>query len=278
MSAANNHEPVEIEITSLPELRDQFEETRGWLFRGHRCATWRLEPTVVRYAMRNGYNEVPAVQAFERRCYKEFTRRALDHFQNLPQAYSAAEWLGFMQHFGAPTRLIDVSKSPWVAAFFAVEELDQQNRAAIWAIDPDVVRSADPEDLHRNRNDLLGYLVDPTQWAALAERNEGLKKFAPVESFDSSRVEVMEPFLGPDRINRQKGAFLFACSLARPACALLIDQAQKEKEGPKRRVRKLVIPGDLRNPLLEALSVMNIGADTLFPGADGFGRSLRVQN
>lgn len=44
------------------------------------------------------------------------------------------EWLALMQHHGAPTRLLDFTWSPYVAAFFALERATEN--AAIWAIFP----------------------------------------------------------------------------------------------------------------------------------------------
>jgi hypothetical protein len=39
----------------------------------------------------------------------------------LPPDDKKLEWLAIMQHYGAPTRLLDVTLSPHIAAFFALE-------------------------------------------------------------------------------------------------------------------------------------------------------------
>ena len=40
------------------------------------------------------------------------------------------EWLALMQHYGAPTRLLDFTRSPYVACFFALEELKKRSGAS----------------------------------------------------------------------------------------------------------------------------------------------------
>jgi hypothetical protein len=67
----------------------------------------------------------------------EFKRRAHTYLQpqHIPAEDNAGEWLALMQHFGAPTRLLDVTESPYVAVYFAIEEAGQGVEAcAVWAI------------------------------------------------------------------------------------------------------------------------------------------------
>lgn len=44
------------------------------------------------------------------------------------------EWLALMQHFGAPTRVLDITKSSYVAAYFAIEDATAGDDCAVWAI------------------------------------------------------------------------------------------------------------------------------------------------
>jgi hypothetical protein len=45
-----------------------------------------------------------------------------------------------MQHFGAPTRLLDWSYSPFVAAFYSLEELSENS--CVWEIDYKMLRTS----------------------------------------------------------------------------------------------------------------------------------------
>src|ERR1700739_1556162 len=55
--------------------------------------------------------------------------------QYLPAEKEELEWMALMRHHGAPTRLLDWTRSPYVAAFFAIAEAREDEESAIWAID-----------------------------------------------------------------------------------------------------------------------------------------------
>src|SRR5262245_61240807 len=89
---------------------------RGWLFRGQRDADWPLQTTLERTD-----TQLDRVDA-EQFALQQFQSRALRFLRMVEVPTSTLEWLALMQHHGAPTRLLDFTSSPYVVAFFALEE------------------------------------------------------------------------------------------------------------------------------------------------------------
>lgn len=102
-------------ISSIGELSQEVRHLHNktklrWLFRGQADASWNLMPSVHR-----GYSPQQ-----ERYLTNEFRVRARSRYSTCPGGSDYANWLALMQHYGLPTRLLDWSYSPIVAAFFAV--------------------------------------------------------------------------------------------------------------------------------------------------------------
>ncbi len=102
--------------------------------RGQRSTTWHVTPALWR-------NYKPGR---ERDLTNRFRARALTRHQSLPQYDDHAMWLSIMQHYGLPTRLLDWTRSPLVAAYFAVEDYlygpaVEAEDAAVWVLEPHIL-------------------------------------------------------------------------------------------------------------------------------------------
>ena len=106
-----------VNLTNWDDILEAFEQSSGggYLFRGQRDSRWELQTTLERYTPPN----MKASDA-ELRLLHEFKRRAHTYLQpqHIPAKDDSGEWLALMQHFGAPTRLLDVTESPYVAVYF----------------------------------------------------------------------------------------------------------------------------------------------------------------
>ncbi len=69
----------------------------------------------------------------ERKIYWLFRERLLREYPGIFNEFPALEMLTLMQHYGLPTRLIDFSLSPYVAAYFACRQSTEEG--AIYVID-----------------------------------------------------------------------------------------------------------------------------------------------
>ena len=163
--------------------------------------------------------------------------------------------LALMQHHGAPTRLLDATYSPFVAAQTALRDgLNPKRVPVIWCF------NADWMEKHCAR--ILGQI----------ERNA---------RFNALRNRTPPPLLvmheNPDflnlRLTAHQGVFLCAGNLSEP-----FDENLKAMIGWNSRdnVRKLHLCFERANWLnaVKTLKRMNVSSTVLFPGLDGFARSL----
>src|SRR5258705_10261831 len=80
-------------------------------YRGQQHVEWDVQASIHRDHTAND----------ERNLTNQFRSRAGMRYQRTPAHGDQAAWLSLMQHYGLPTRLVDWTRSPLVAAYFAVE-------------------------------------------------------------------------------------------------------------------------------------------------------------
>ena len=141
---------VNIQSESIPSWNDfvqlcNTDFVGSWHFRGV-LENWPLE-TALERAGRHWRIPMSDLPQIEKAMLREFKRAYPPDASALaPDDNDTLAWLALMQHHGAPTRLLDWTYSPFVAAFFALDALlncgEGERKAAVWALSYDPLAEA----------------------------------------------------------------------------------------------------------------------------------------
>jgi hypothetical protein len=268
------------------ELLHQLEAATPLACRGDPGNRDALLPSIDRLLPRSG---LPAERWYiaERTLIARFAGQAGAHLQvpfheNLSDATQAAI---LMQHFGAPTRLLDWTESVWVAAYMASESCDDLSSptgdrryrdGAIWLFDRMAFDRQSRRDLARAKE------------THHFQANESMRLWHgfPFQAIYFSRDELSQIGLsGPTtwvtpmyqllnrfpRLTVQQGFFTIASRLGTDHRAAI----EAMLEGHEQSLRRIVIPHSAKAELRYRMERMGVTGGSLFPGLDGLCRHLR---
>jgi hypothetical protein len=300
---------VEPELRTWSEFVTEFalDESPSWLFRGQAEFGWGLGTSLQR-----AFSAAGIVDALQRANHENssigfFKDRARLHLSATPAENDLLGWLALMQHYGAPTRLQDWTRSPFVAAYFAYRE-DAGKDAALWAIQAYFCRRAVTPGAIAIPWDHLGVYeevyLDPATGAEESRyKVPGTTQAEQENALLREAIRAggrwplpMVPFNVDARMTAQQAAFLVATSLDFPVADLMLvdrwpPQAKPERfaadlarragvyplSEPYQLIKRIRLPYRWRRKALASLARMGITEDTMFPGVDGAGRATGNQ-
>lgn len=221
--------------------------TELW-YRGHANSQWRLRPRL--YRLKSPYEEEIRI---------EFRRRAaLMVFEERPS--SDLEWYCLMQHYGAPTRLLDWSESALLGLYFAVRSQDRpagddgNGSAGVWVLDPFWLNKTvleDPVVVDLTDEEAKDYLPEP---------------YSKTKRIPRLPIAIQPPYLST-RISMQRSVFTIH-GTAR-------DGLEKVGSSRKRnRLAEILVPGSAVKGIRDDLAACGITETSVFPDLEGLSREL----
>ncbi len=249
---------TEVDIENWRDYEDAISDnpTRLWLYRGHSDVTCKLESSFYR-----SFDEIHEIaqtckprrfsrdiwrDEYENELVNTFKAHAHLFFAILPKPSKKLEWLSIMQHYGTPTRLLDWTFSPYIAAYFALEYGDDD--CCVYAIK------------HSEFTDIDEDVLGDSYKKRVFENQTGEKSF----------MFPYEPEMRNERIVCQQGVFLVPSTNYET-----FDQIISQYKIGTNICFKYIFKKTIRLLALKKLMLMNISAASLFPGIDGFCRSLK---
>ncbi|EPJ4167644.1 FRG domain-containing protein [Citrobacter freundii] len=266
----------EEDVEADEEYDDDFAVT---CYRGQSNATWLLEPSISRGYKNNAENEI----------FRELMLEAPNEFNNDKYMFDR---LVRAQHYGLPTRLLDVSLNPLVALYFACCELNDGKKGStdgkvfIINVKQSRVKFADSDAISLVSN--LARLTDeererlkptkklsPDKFRELYEIKRLLgfvKGEKPYFTNEIKRVDLFKYFfVYPSKNNRrviaQSGAFMTA--------GLLNYASPETSNGLK--IQEILIPGASKKKILDELDKLNINSRSLFPEIESASKYIKTK-
>ena len=233
-------------LKEVSEFRSEFLDEQIYC-RGQKNGTnagWILLPTF--YREKKKYKNVPFYtdKKEEINIIYKFIEKNYGYFKNI-EFDNLISILNVLQHYGFPTRVLDVTQNPLVALYFALEnvELNDNNQPVV-------------------------YLIYAKETHASHLINADLNKFYFDEQNEKRRIDSIILVNGcvlSERIKNQKGDFILYYHE---------DDINKNK---KFTIKEVLISPDSINNLKTELELIGISKSTIYPALTEETTKLKIQ-
>lgn len=256
----------------------------SFIFRGQSVFDWQLVPSFCRHLPDNYPPQFAT--AIEVKTLLEFKRKAILYLDAkfLPDVHDTIEWWHLMQHYSAPTRLLDWTFSPYVALYFAVNQ-DAGKDGAVWAFSRTELANK-MGGLYGEKYKWFNNKLEQQQRLSIRQSDiemlEFSKQYAAFQEPDAKNmIFTYEPSWrakASERIIAQQGTFTYSKAVVGKHDEGIYEAMSKDLRPDLKvtetRYVKLRISSNIKQAFLQKLYTMNIQPAALFPGIDGLGRSM----
>lgn len=216
------------------------------IYRGAADQKWDLVPSLNRVCAHDLSLETHVFRQFRKYGYAELAQYS-GFWSLLPVA----------QHHGLPTRLLDWTYSPMVAAHFATEDTEYYDRdGVIWKLDLKRFREQLPDILRIKLQESGSSIFTIGMLEKLIPDFEWMQTLS-----DEPYVIFFEPSSMIDRIVNQYALF----SVVSDRSVLLSELIEKRQI----ECSRIIIPKEVKLEIRDKLDYINISERMIYPGLDG---------
>lgn len=290
MKNLNSAKQETYEVESWRDFDDLNLKTPHCVYRGQSSSSWDLATGYER-----NWKVLNPMQ--EKEMLRRFISEAGIYSSNLPGHSDFISWLSLMQHYGAETRLLDVTRSKYIALFFALTGMMKDGGAscAVWAFDTyasninfyNAILRSDTTGCIDTRDEPLASTLEEYKELGWRFANKFIvsdweQEISKINTDDfvekhMGRLNpllteggVMEvvPQMQNERMVAQAAEFLMPMTLRKT----FMSNLSEGRYSPK--VVKLEIQKKLCGDFLRKLKEMNITWQTIYPDISGLARDM----